>query len=251
MTMQFFTPRGPQNEFLKLPSSYRRTVRWLPQIGDIFPDFSVETTQGPIRFWEWADGHWVHLFSHPAAFTPVCTTELASFASMAPDWAESNVKLLGLTGSSIDSQIAWHDEIEALFNLTIAFPNAYDPDAKLAQLFGMIHNKDSHDEPQDWPIRKSFIIDPAMRVQMIFEYPMYVGRNTEEILRVIKALQLRAATGAATPADWQQGDMAIIPQGMSDSDAYLAFGMTPRKLTSYLRVVERSGTTIDQVREID
>lgn len=247
MALQFFTPRGPRNEFLKLPSSYRRTVRWLPQIGDIFPDFSVETTQGPIRFRKWADGHWVHLFSHPAAFTSVCTTELASFASLEPDWKECNVKLLGLTGSSIEEQIVWHKEIEALFNLTIAFPNAYDPDAKLARLFGMIHDHES----QDWPIRKSFIIDPAMRVQMIFEYPTYVGRNTEEILRVIKALQLRAATGAATPADWQQGDMAIIPRTMSDSEAYLAFGIMPRKLTSYLRVVERSGTTIDRAKEID
>lgn len=236
MSMQFFTPRGPMNELLKLPSTYRRTVRWLPQIGDIFPDFTVETTQGPLRLWDWADGSWVHLFSHPAAFTPVCTTELASFASYGEDWKRANVKLLGLTGSSLTSQMKWHDEIEALFDLAITFPNAHDPGMQLARLFGMIHDHESI----DWPIRKSFILDPVMRVQMIFEYPTYVGRKSEEILRVIKALQLRAATGAATPADWQSGDMTIVPDTMSDGDALRIFGNTPRALTPYLKVVEQA-----------
>ena len=235
MSMQFFAPRGPQNELLKLPSTYRRSVRWLPQIGDIFPDFTAETTQGPLRLWEWAEGHWVHLFSHPAAFTPVCTTELASFASLDKEWKECKVKLLGLTGSSIASQIGWHDEIEDLFGLPITFPNATDPGMELAHLFGMIHENESH----DWPIRKSFILDPMMRIQMIFEYPLYVGRNTEEILRVTRALQLRAETGAATPADWQNGDMAIIPANMSNIEAFRVFGSMPRSLTPYLRVIEQ------------
>jgi peroxiredoxin (alkyl hydroperoxide reductase subunit C) len=235
MTMQFFAPRGPMNEPLKLPTAYRRTVRWLPQIGDIFPDFSVETTQGPISLWDWADGSWVHLFSHPAAFTPVCTTELASFASFDQEWKRANVKLLGLTGSSVASQIRWHDEIEALFDLPITFPNAHDKGMHLARLFGMIHDHES----LDWPIRKSFILDPVMRVQMIFEYPTFVGRNTEEILRVINALQMRAATGAATPADWQKGDMTIVPDTMTDGDALRVFGNEPRTLTPYLKVVDQ------------
>jgi len=245
MSIQFFTPRGPQNELLKLPSTYRRTVRWLPRIGDIFPDFSVETTQGPLSLWDWADGSWVHLFSHPAAFTPVCTTELASFASLAEDWRESDIKLLGLTGSSVDSQQRWHREIEALFGVSIDFPNGHDKGMNLARLFGMIHEHES----LDWPIRKSFLLDPMMRVQMIFEYPIYIGRNSEEILRVAKALQLRAETGAATPADWDQGDMAIVPDTMSTSEARRVFGMEPRALTPYLKVVECAAAALpDQPR---
>lgn len=234
MSIQFFTPRGPKNEFLKLPATYRRTVRWLPQIGDIFPDFSVETTQGPISLWDWAGGSWVHLFSHPAAFTPVCTTELASFASLNDEWKANNIKLLGLTGSSVDSQQRWHIEIEDLFDVSIDFPNGHDKGMNLARLFGMLHE---HESP-DWPIRKSFLLDPVMRVQMIFEYPIYIGRNTEEILRVAKALQLRAETGAATPADWDIGDMAIVPDTMTDATARRVFGAAPRKLTPYLKVVD-------------
>ena len=234
MPIQFFTPRGPQKELLNLPSSYRRTVRWLPRIGDIFPDFSIETTKGPIRLWDWADGSWVHLYSHPAAFTPVCTTELASFAFFAEDWRAADIKLLGLTGSSVDSQRRWHQEIEALFDITIDFPNGHDKGMHLARLFGMIHEHES----LEWPIRKSFLLDPLMRVQMIFEYPIYIGRNCEEILRVAKALQLRAETGAATPADWVQGDVAIVPDTMSTAEAWRVFGAEPRALTPYLKVVD-------------
>jgi len=234
MSIQFFTPRGPRNELLKLPSSYRRTVRWLPQIGDIFPDFSVETTQGPLTLWEWAGGSWVHLFSHPAAFTPVCTTELASFAAMREDWAASDIKLLSLTGSSVDSQQRWHAEIENLFGVGIDFPCGHDKGLQLARLFGMIHEHES----ADWPIRKSFLLDPVMRVQMIFEYPIYIGRSTEEILRVARAIQLRARTGAATPADWDVGEMAIVPDTMTDQQTLRTFGKAPRTLTPYLKVVE-------------
>lgn len=233
MGVQFFTPRGPANEFVRLPNSLRRTVKWLPQIGDLFPDFSVETTQGPLRFWEWAEGSWVHLFSHPSAFTPVCTTELASIASYGDSWDRHNIKNLALTGSSLYEQAAWHEEITDLFDVEIDFPCAHDAGMRLSKLFGMMHLKES----QEWPIRKSFLIDPAQQVRMIFEYPIFVGRNTEEVLRVARALQLRDQTGAATPADWYEGDMAIIPDQRSEAAVFQDFGAESTRLRPYLRVV--------------
>jgi len=233
MSIQLFCPRGPGNEILRLPRTYRRSVKWLPQIGDIVPDFTVETTQGEIRFWEWASGSWVHLFSHPAAFTPVCTTEIASLASYAAAWEAGNVRILGLTGSTVPELQAWHDEIAATFQTEVSFPTAHDPGLALSRLFGMMHEKES----RDWPVRKSFVIDPGLRLRMIFEYPIYVGRNTEEILRVIQALQLRAATGAATPSDWYNGDVAIIPDGMAEAEVQAHFGTSSTRLLRYLRLV--------------
>lgn len=233
MSIQFFTPRGPRNELIKLPSALRKTVRWLPQIGDMFPDFSVETTQGDLKFWEWAEGSWVHLFSHPAANTPVCTTEMASIASLAGDWEAAGVKHLALSGSTLDEQRAWHGDIARLFGLEIGFPCAHDDKLQLTRLFGMIHDKESH----DWPIRKSFLIDPGMHIRMIFEYPIFVGRNIEEMLRVLRALQLHARTGVATPADWQRGDMVIIPDNRSEAEVIRVFGTRSERLLPYLRVV--------------
>lgn len=232
MSIQFFTPRGPRNEMLRLPTAYRRTVRWLPQIGDIFPDFTVETTQGQLRFWEWAADSWVHLFSHPAAFTPVCTTEVASLASYAAEWEARNVRILGLTGSTVPQLREWNREIEDFFDVEVGFPTAHDPGLELSRLFGMMHRKES----QEWPVRKSFLIDPAQRVRMIFEYPIYVGRNTEEILRVVEALQLRAATGAATPSDWYCGDVAVIPDDMPESAVWAHFGGPSSRVMPYLRL---------------
>lgn len=233
MSIQFFTPRGPQNELIRLPTSFRKTVRWLPQIGDVFPDFCVGTTQGNLRFWDWAEGAWTHLFSHPAANTPVCTTEMASIAGMSEDWQEVNVKHLALSGSTLAEQRAWHSDIAGLFGLEVDFPCAYDPGLHLSRLFGMLHDK--ADDAR--PIRKSFLVDPAMRVSMIFEYPTFIGRNIEEILRVIKALQLRAETGAAAPADWEGGDMAIIPDDRPEDEVIRQFGTGSDRLLPYLRVV--------------
>lgn len=233
MSIQFFTPRGPKNELIRLPSALRRTVRWLPQIGDVFPAFNVETTQGNLNFWDWAEGSWVHLFSHPAAHTPICTTEMASIASLSQDWKEANVKTLALSGSTIDDQRAWHEDIARLFGLEVEFPCAHDPDLKLTRLFGMLHEN----ECSVGPIRKSFLVDPGMRIRMIFEYPVFVGRNIEEMLRVIKALQLHIETGAATPADWQSGDMVIIPDNRSEDEVMHHFGNGSDRLLPYLRVV--------------
>jgi peroxiredoxin (alkyl hydroperoxide reductase subunit C) len=232
MSIQFFTPRGPGNEVVKIPRNMRKTVKWLPQIGDIFPNFTVDTTQGRLHFWDWAEGQWTHLFSHPAAFTPVCTTEIASFANLQDEWSKHGVRNLALTGSTLEEQTRWHDDIKTMFNIEVSFPCAQDPGQKLAALFGMMHDKES----TEWSIRKSFLIDPSMKVRMVFEYPIFVGRSGEEILRTLQALQLRDKTGGATPADWLQGEMQIIPDDRPETAVLRDFGTPSTYLSHYLRV---------------
>jgi peroxiredoxin (alkyl hydroperoxide reductase subunit C) len=219
---------------MRIPSTYRRSVKWLPQIGDIFPNFVANTTQGELNFWDWSDGNWTFLFSHPAARTPVCTTELGAISENEDDFKALGVKALGLTGSTIEEQLGWHEEIEAFFNTDVWFPTAADPGGQLAALFGMRHDQ----EHKTWPIRKSFILDPRMRIRMIFEYPIFIGRSIEETLRVVEALQLRDRTGAATPADWQEFDPVIIPDNRSERDVLRDFGTDSHYLLPYLRVVQ-------------
>lgn len=233
MSIQFFAPRGPDNELMKLPKTYRRSVSWLPQIGDIFPEFSVETTQGKMNFWDWAEGKWTYLFSHPAAFTPVCTTEIAALAGMHSDFEASNTQLMAITGSTIDEQKRWHGEIEDLFNVKVNFPCVADTQGALARCFGMMHPKES----DDFMIRKSFVVGPEMKIRMIFEYPLFIGRSSEEILRVIKALQMRSETGAATPADWASGDSVILDEETPESYVRQVFGTGSDHIRPYLRVV--------------
>lgn len=234
MAFQFFTPRGADGSNMRLPSAYKRTVKWLPQIGDIFPNFVADTTHGELNFWDWSEDSWIFLFSHPAARTPVCTTELGAISQNKKDFETLNVKALGLTGSSIEEQLGWHQEIEAFFGSNIWFPTAFDPCGRLATLFGMCHDK----EHATWPIRKSFILDPQMRIRMIFEYPVFIGRGIEETLRVIEALQLRDKTGAATPADWQDTDPIIIPDDRCELEVFRDFGAVSQYLLPYLRVVQ-------------
>lgn len=205
MSMQFFAGRGNNGERIFLPQAYRRTVKWLPQIGDIFPNFEASTTEGPLNFFDWADGHWSFVFSHPAAFTPVCTTEMISLAEAKNEFGARNVKLLGVTGSSIEKQRQWHDQIARLYGAEIDFPVVDDRNQALAKIFGMIHAKES----SSCSIRKSFILDPQMKIRMIFEYPINIGRNTDEVLRAVDALQAADTFEVATPADWQLGEAFI------------------------------------------
>lgn len=205
MSMQFFAGRGNNGERIFLPQAYRRTVKGLPQIGDIFPNFEASTTEGPLNFFDWADGHWSFVFSHPAAFTPVCTSEMISLAEAKNEFGARNVKLLGFTGSSVEEQRQWHDQIARLYGAEIDFPVVDDRNQALAKIFGTIHSKES----SSCSIRKSFILDPQMKIRMIFEYPINIGRNTDEVLRAIDALQAADTFEVATPADWQLGEAFI------------------------------------------
>ena len=237
MSIQFFAPRGADRQIVKLPTSMKKTVQRVPRIGDIFPDFTVDTTRGRLRFRDWAGGHWVHVFSHSSAFTPVCTTEMSSLATYAPEWEAANVRNLALTGSPLEDQIAWHADITALFGTQIDFPCAHDAGLRLSRLFGMAHEKDS----DIWPIRKSFLIDPSQRLRMIFEYPIFIGRRSEAILRAVHAMQLRDATGMAPRRDPEQGDMAIIPDDRPESSVLRDTGSVSTRLSPYLRVVKPAG----------
>lgn len=196
MGIQSFIPWFSRIGPVQMPKSYRRSVEWLPQIGDIFPNFTVETTQGPINFWEWAEGSWIHLFSHPLAFTPVCTKELVDFAANWEAWGNKGVKMLALSGSPLEDQSDWHDEIENDYGVDIDFPVGFDQNQRLAQSFGMMHRKVSGDVP----IRKSFIIGPDLKIRVMFEYPFSICRNTTEILRVVAALQEDEMSDFATPS---------------------------------------------------
>ena len=202
MGMQFFKFAADKPNQIRMPAGYLQKNSWAPRIGDIFPDFAASTTQGDMRFFDWAEGSWSFLFSHPVAFSPVCTTEMIALANAFDEFTSCNAKILGFTASTLAEQCAWHRDIEMRFDHRIDFPTIEDVDGQFAEAFGMYHPKES----TDWPIRKSFILDQQMRIRMIFEYPLYVGRSTEEVLRTIQALQAVDKHGIATPADWYPGE---------------------------------------------
>jgi len=239
MSIQFFSFGANESNRLYMPSNYRKSVAWLPQIGDIFPDFTAETTKGDMRFFDWAEGGWSYLFSHPAALTPVCTSEVVALCAAREDFQAQGVNLLGFSGSSMEEQTRWHADIENVFDLTVNFPFVIDHDCRMARSFGMMHRNVS----DYWPIRKSFILDPQMRVRMIFEYPLYIGRGTDEILRVIDALQKQDSSGLGIPADWVRGEDLLFAENMSDADARRAYGDRFVRLTDYLAVVCEDGAT--------
>lgn len=233
MAVQFFTFHAGDRNRLFLPSGYRRSVPWVPRLGDIFPNFEAETTTGRLGFFDWAEGHWTYLFSHPSAMTPVCTTELLALAAAEPDFERRDVRLLGFSGSSIEEQRMWHDDMQRLFGVSVTYPFVADASNRMARSFGMMHEKES----TTWPIRKSFIIDPELRIRMIFEYPVHIARGTDEILRVIDALQVQDRTGLAVPADWMPGDDLVYPEDRTDEEMVRDYGKDFVRLTQYLGIV--------------
>ena len=171
------------------------------------PDFEANTTHGPIRFSEWGKDKWVILFSHPADFTPVCTTEFIEFAKRYPEFQKRNVALIGNSIDSVYSHIGWVKSIEKNFNVKIPFPIIADLDQKVARLYNMIHEPSAVTAT----VRCVFIIDPKRNVRAMIYYPLNVGRNFDEILRVVDALQTVDKHGVACPANWQPGEEVIVP----------------------------------------
>jgi peroxiredoxin 2/4 len=178
----------------------------LPRLGEPAPAFEAETTMGPIRLEDF-QGNWLILFSHPADFTPVCTTEFVAFAQMAEEFRKINVELMGLSIDSVFSHIAWVRNIEANFGVKVTFPVIADLDRKVATLFGMVMPGESKTETS----RCVFIIDPKGILRAMIYYPLSTGRNMQEFLRLIRALQTTDAHGVATPANWQPGEPVIVP----------------------------------------
>ncbi|MEM0057306.1 MAG: peroxiredoxin [Candidatus Bathyarchaeia archaeon] len=186
----------------------------LLSLGEVVPDFEAVTTHGKIRLSDFK-GKWVILFSHPADFTPVCTTEFVAFAQIYPELAKRNVQLIGLSIDSIYSHIAWVRTIKEKFGITIPFPVIADLDMKVANLFGMIHPKQSTTAA----VRCVFVIDPEMKLRAMIYYPLNVGRNMDEILRLIDALQTADKYKVALPANWRPGDPVIVPPPTTQEDA--------------------------------
>ncbi|HEY2509263.1 MAG TPA: peroxiredoxin [Polyangiaceae bacterium] len=185
----------------------------LPRLNEPAPQFSATATTGPIKLSDFK-GKWVVLFSHPADFTPVCSTEFAAFADRAADFDKRGVQLIGVSIDSIYSHIAWTRSIEQIFGKKITFPLIADLDTKVAQAYGMIHPGASTTAT----VRCVFVIDPNQVVRAMIYYPLSLGRNIDEIVRVVDALQLNTEKGLATPANWKPGDKCVVPAPLT-SDA--------------------------------
>ncbi|NWF96109.1 MAG: peroxiredoxin [Candidatus Thorarchaeota archaeon] len=184
-------------------------------IGETAPDFEANTTHGPVKFSEWAKNSWVILFSHPADFTPVCTTEFMAFADIFPELQKRNVKLIGLSIDSIYSHIAWVRTIKEKLGKEIPFPIIEDLSMNVARKYGMIHPAQSSTAA----VRAVFFIDPHFKLRGLIYYPLSNGRNMHEILRMIDAFQTSDKYSVATPANWQPGDAVIVPPPKTSADA--------------------------------
>ncbi|AWV97202.1 peroxiredoxin [Arcticibacterium luteifluviistationis] len=201
------------------------------RLGDIAPDFTSETTQGKISFHEWLGDSWGMLFSHPADFTPVCTTELGKTALLSGEFEKRNVKVLAVSVDGLDSHNKWIPDIEEVSNVKMNFPIIADENRKVAELYDMIHPNASASAT----VRSVFIIGPDKKIKLTLTYPASTGRNFTELLRVIDSLQLTADYSVATPADWKDGDDAIVVPSISTEDAIKKFPKGVREVKPYLR----------------
>jgi thioredoxin-dependent peroxiredoxin len=201
------------------------------RLGDIAPDFTAETTQGKINFHEWLGDSWGMLFSHPADFTPVCTTELGKTALLKGEFEKKNVKVIAVSVDDLTSHNKWLPDIEEVTGAKMNFPIIADENRVVAELYDMIHPNASVKAT----VRSVFIIGPDKTVKLMLTYPASTGRNFNELLRVIDSLQLTAEYSVATPADWQDGDDAIVVPSISTEDAIKQFPKGVREVKPYLR----------------
>lgn len=204
------------------------------RIGDTAPNFSIPTTKGDINFHNWIDDSWTFFFSHPADFTPVCTTEMGRTSQLAAEFAKRNTKPLGLSTDTVAEHIKWIDDVNDTQNTSLDFPIVADAEHKVAQLYDMIHPGES----ETAAVRSVFIIDPAKKIRLTMTYPMSVGRNFDEILRVIDALQMGDKHKVATPADWTPGGKVIIPPSVSNEEAETMFPQGWDEVRPYLRFTD-------------
>ncbi len=202
------------------------------RLGDIAPDFKAETTEGPISFHEWLGTGWGILFSHPADFTPVCTTELGATAKLKGEFEKRNVKVVALSVDPLDSHHTWIKDINETQHTNVNFPIIADGDRKVAELYDMIHPNAN----EKLTVRSVFIVGPDKKIKLMITYPASTGRNFNELLRVIDSLQLTANYSVATPANWENGQEVVIAPAISDADADKKFPKGYKKVKSYLRL---------------
>jgi peroxiredoxin (alkyl hydroperoxide reductase subunit C) len=196
-------------------------ARSMPRIGDKAPDFTAVTTHGEIRFSEWGSGKWTLLFSHPADFTPVCSTELTELAKRNGEFESRNFKLIGLSIDSIHSHLAWVQNLAKILDTKLPYPLIADTDKQVAEAYGMIHSGES----STVTVRALFFIDPQRTIRAIIYYPLNVGRSVDEILRVVDALQTADGNGVACPVNWKKGDKVIVPPPKTEKDVAARLAM--------------------------
>ncbi|MCF7694740.1 MULTISPECIES: peroxiredoxin [Mycetohabitans] len=210
------------------------------RIGDEAPDFTADTTEGQIRFHEWIGDHWAILFSHPKDFTPVCTTELGYVARLKPEFDKRNTKVIGLSIDPVSDHKRWVGDIAETQGYPINYPLIGDENLSVAKLYDMIHPNASagpRNANDNATVRAVFIIGPDKKIKATFTYPMSAGRNFDEILRLLDALQLNAKHSVATPVNWKPGDDVIIPTSVSDEEAKKKYPEGFKMLKPYLRTV--------------
>ena len=205
------------------------------RLGDTAPDFTQDSTEGPLSFYDWAGDSWVVLFSHPKDYTPVCTTELGLAPKLKPEFEKRGVKVIGLSVDPADSHQGWAKDIEETQGARLNFPLIADHDRKVSDLYGMIHPNAS----DTLTVRSVFVIDPTKKVRLTLTYPASTGRNFDELLRVIDSLQLTDTHKVATPGNWRQGEDVIIVPSVSNEQAKDLFpaGWTEHK--PYLRTTKQ------------
>ncbi len=205
------------------------------RLGDTAPDFTAETTEGKIRFHDWIGDSWAMLFSHPADFTPVCTTELGETARLKREFDQRNCKVIALSVDSVADHKAWLGDIEETQGCAVNFPIIADTDRQVSHLYDMLHPG----EGDASTVRSVFLIDPRKKIRMTLTYPKSAGRNFDEILRVIDSIQLTDGYQVATPVNWKQGDDVIIVPNLSDEEAKQQFPHGWKTLKPYLRVTRQ------------
>jgi alkyl hydroperoxide reductase subunit AhpC len=200
------------------------------RLGDIAPDFTADTTEGKINFHEWLGTGWGILFSHPADFTPVCTTELGAVAKLRGEFDKRNVKVMALSADPLDSHRTWIGDINETQNTVVNYPLIADPEFKVANLYDMVHPA-----VDKFTVRSVFVVGPDKKVKLMITYPASTGRNFDEILRVIDSLQLTAGFSVATPANWKQGEDVVIMASVKDEDIAAKFPKGHKRIKPYLR----------------
>lgn len=201
------------------------------RLGDIAPDFEAQTSEGNIKFHEWLGNSWGVLFSHPADFTPVCTTELGAVAKLRAEFDKRNTKVVALSVDSVGSHAQWIGDINETQNTQVNFPIIADPKFEVANLYDMVHPQVS----DKFTVRSVFVIGPDKKVKLTITYPASTGRNFDEILRVIDSLQLTAGYSVATPANWKNGEDVIITVSVKDEDIAAKFPKGHNRIKPYLR----------------
>ena len=212
------------------------------RINDTAPNFTAQTTQGPVNFHQWIGDQWAVLFSHPKDFTPVCTTELGYMAKIEPEFTKRNTKLIGLSVDPVENHSKWAMDIEETQGARVNYPMIGDTDLAVAKLYNMLPADETgtcegRTAATNATVRSVFIIGPDKKIKLMLTYPMTTGRNFDEILRVLDSMQLTVKHKVATPANWKQGDDVIISGSVSDEDAKALYPGGWKTVKPYLRVV--------------